>query len=785
MEVAISGIEIFCALGRNKEEVFGNLIAGKSGIRDYKIPVARIDRKEMPQTSIYSGVTDHNDYLLRCAIGALNDAKVDLMSLETERIGLVVGTSLGGMRIGEVFYQTLIKEEKPGLKVKALLDYPIHAPVDYLVSKLKLRGPSICVSTACSSGQVAVSIAYDLIKNNICDLVIAGGVDTLCEISFGGFSSLKALASTPCAPFSNTALGLSLGEGAGVLILEPLKNALYRKGSAYAIICGYGIASDCYHPTAPDPTGEGIARAMKSAVLGSNVCADEVDYINAHGTGTPSNDIAETLGVKKAFRENFRNILMSSIKGAIGHTLGAAGAIECAITAFSLYKNQFPPTVNFTSARPGCDMNYIPNQGITKEIKIAISNSFAFGGNNSSIVLKAVKKDSKNVQEIASVDDEPVVITGIGLASPLGIDKEENWSAIIENRSSVREFEGVFDFYNRGFAKQRCRIDDGMFNSIRLKNRRKMDRLSLISSIAALAALTDAHIKVTSQNSERIGIIYGTGTGSLETIEKFYRSIVTNGLKNGDAGLFPNTVLNSPVGYITIETGIKGPNCTIGRGRVSLFFSLFLGYLWLKNKRADVVLCGSGDEYSEILHKAFLSLKMAGNNSEGIHLLEKEKKGFVLGEGATFFVLEPLSQAKRRGVEIYTEIKNFSVGMGDGKRIISKTITGEVEEIDLAFSTITGGLKRDFEEFEAVKGSFDEHICSIATTSRIFGEVPSTICGFNLFGALMAIKKNLLPPHLIIDKQPKIKDNIFNKILLTGNDFKGIMGSFLIERYNG
>lgn len=784
MEVAISGVEILCALGGNKEEIFNNLVSGKSGIRQFTIPLALVKREEVSSTTIYADIDAHNEYLFRCAIRALEDAKVNLSDLNNERIGLVIGTSLGGMRIGEVFYQKWIKEKKPGLKLKKLLEYPIYTPVDYLVSKLDIKGPSICISTACSSGQVAVSIAYDLIKNKICDLVIAGGVDTLCEISVGGFSSLKALASTPCAPFSNTTLGLSLGEGAGVLIVEPIKNALQRKGSAYAIICGYGIASDCHHPTAPDPTGGGIARAIREALSVSNIRAEEVDYINAHGTGTPSNDIAETLGVKKVFRENFRNIFMSSIKGGIGHTLGAAGSIECAITALSLYKNRLPPTVNFTSARPGCDMNYIPNQGITKEIKIALSNSFAFGGNNSSIALRAVKKEPVIVQETASVDDEPVVITGIGLTSPLGTDKKEIWSAIIENRSSVQEFEGLFDFHNRRFSKQRCRIDDGMLNSIRLKNRRKMDRLSLISSIAAISALADARIKVTPQNSERIGIIYSTGTGSLETIEKFYRTIVTNGLKNGDAGLFPNTVLNAPVGYITIETGIKGPNTTIGRGRVSFFFSLFLGYLWLKNKRADVVLCGSGDEYSEILHKAFFSLKMAGNNSEGIYLHKKEKKGFILGEGASFFVLEPLSQAKRRGAEIHAEIKNFSVGTGDGRRIISKTITNEAGKIDLAFSTITGGLKRDFEEFDAVKRSFNEHICPIATTSRIFGEAPSTICGFNLFGALMAIKQNLVPLHLIIDKRPET-ESVINKILLTCNDLKGITGSFLIERYNG
>lgn len=789
MAVVISGIEILCCLGTNKEEVFQKIIAGAGGIKEYPLSLGKIGDNCMTNNRVpFSSADAANDYLFECAIGAIKDAGLTIEDLQRNKVGLVIGTSLGGMRVGELFYQAILKNSKPNLKLKKLFNYPIYAPVDYLCSHLPVNGPSLCVSTACSSGQVAISIGYELINSGRCNIVITGGVDVLCEISVAGFASLKALSSHACSPFSNTSPGLSLGEGVAVLILEDLQNAQLRRSRPYAEVCGYGISADAYHPTAPDPTGAGIIRAIKNALKDAGVEPEEVEYINAHGTGTPSNDIAETLGVKRCFRNNWQGLYMSSIKGAIGHTLGAAGAIECAITTLSLYYGVIPPTINFSTPRPGCDMNYVPNHSLNRTINIAISNSFAFGGNNSSIIFRR-KIQPPNYKRHHGMEDERIVITGIGLITPLGSDKEIVWTTIKQGKSAITQFEGVADFYNRVIATQRGMVADDYLNSMQLRYRRKMDRLSLLSSIAAKAAIKDANLQIDHKNSDDIGICFGTGTGSLSTIEEFYRKIVVKGDKLGDAALFPNTVLNAPVGYITLETGIKGPNITLGRGRLSFLHALFVGCCWLKRHRARAILCGSGDEYSEILHKSFLSLRLAACSRNSYAMLNKNEKGFIPGEGAIFFVLETLKHALQRNARIYGEIADFAFGedgfSSDGKGMIQAIEGINFHNPDIIFTSISGGLARDFREFYGIRKKFDGLIPKMLSLAPIFGEMPSTLTGINLFAALKVFEENFLPANVVLDSLSNTNTCEVKNILITANDFVSSSGAFLVKRPNG
>jgi 3-oxoacyl-[acyl-carrier-protein] synthase II len=225
-----------------------------------------------------------------------------------------------------------------------------------------------------------------MIQMGMADVMVSGGSDSLCEISFSGFSSLKLVDPESCKPFDKRRQGLVIGEGAGILILEEMERALKRKAPVLAELLGYGICADAYHLTAPEPNGEGVEKVIKIALSHAGVSPEEVDTINAHGTATPFNDIAETRGIKRVFGERAKEIPISGIKSMVGHCLGSAGGIEAVATVLTLKNGMIPPTIHYEVPDPHCDLYYTPNQSIKKDVRVAISNSFAFGGNNVCLV---------------------------------------------------------------------------------------------------------------------------------------------------------------------------------------------------------------------------------------------------------------------------------------------------------------------------------------------------------------------------------------------------------------
>jgi 3-oxoacyl-[acyl-carrier-protein] synthase II len=236
-------------------------------------------------------------------------------------------------------------------------------------------------------------LAADLIKGGTADVCITGGSDVITELPYFGFHALRSLAPKKCQPFDKNRAGLVMGEGAGILVLESLDRAISRKAKIYAEILGYGLSADAYHETSPDPTGEGAAISISNALENALISAEEVDYINAHGTGTPQNDLMETNAIKKIFKEKAYLIPVSSTKSMIGHSLGAAGALEAIACILAINNSFIPPTINYETRDPLCDLDYTPNASKHKEIGIAISNNFAFAGNNACLVIKKWKKE--------------------------------------------------------------------------------------------------------------------------------------------------------------------------------------------------------------------------------------------------------------------------------------------------------------------------------------------------------------------------------------------------------
>jgi 3-oxoacyl-[acyl-carrier-protein] synthase II len=314
-------------------------------------------------------------------------AHLDEDSIDPEKVGVLLGAGSGGILSVEGYFREFYGGKKfPPLS--RLVSYSLATTTDLIAIEKGLRGPRSTTATVCSSSSVSIGVASEMIQMGLADVMITGGSDSLCEVSYSGFSSLKLIDPESCKPFDKRRQGLVIGEGAGILILEELEHACKRGAPIRAEFLGYGICADAHHLTAPEPNGEGVERVIRLALKHAGVKPEEIDTINAHGTATPLNDIAETRGMKRVFGERAKEIPISGIKSMIGHCLGAAGGLEAVATVLTLEHGIIPPTLHYEVPDPLCDLDYTPNKAIRRKVRTAISNSFAFGGNNACLVFR-------------------------------------------------------------------------------------------------------------------------------------------------------------------------------------------------------------------------------------------------------------------------------------------------------------------------------------------------------------------------------------------------------------
>jgi len=301
-------------------------------------------------------------------------------------MGVVIGGGAGGMLECEAVYRDVVLGTDRGAAFSRFSAFCCASSADRIASHLGLGGPKTTFMTACSSGATAIGFARDLVRAERAPVVICGGTEPLCRITYGAFNALQAVDPEPCRPFDRDRRGLSLGEGAGILILEPLWHARQRGARVYGEVMGCGISCDAHHMTVPDPEGAGAALAMRRALEDAGVPPEAVDYINAHGTATPANDAAETRGIKSVFGPRAYAVPVSSTKAMTGHTLGAAGAIEGVVALLAIHHGFVPPTLRLRTPDPACDLDYVAEGARRAELRVVLSNSFAFGGNNTALV---------------------------------------------------------------------------------------------------------------------------------------------------------------------------------------------------------------------------------------------------------------------------------------------------------------------------------------------------------------------------------------------------------------
>ena len=404
--VVVTGLGVISSLGIGWEEFWKNIMAGKSGIsritafdtssydRHYAgevknfDPAQFINRRKIPMLGRASQMAIAASRL------AIRDAGMNIADLRQLTCGVCIGTTMGEIRLLEKFADKQIVEKKQQVSENKISVFPSSSLGSNIAVELKLKGHNLVFATACASGNYAIGEAYDLIRSQKADFALAGGTDGFSRIVFTGFGRLFAMAPEKCQPFDKNRKGMMTGEGAGILLLENLENAKKRKAKIYAEILGYGMSCDASSMTAPLVCG--IARSMKRALQSSGVKPEEIGYISAHGTGTIENDSAECKAAREVFGKNTDKIPMSSIKSMLGHTMGAASALEAIACCLAIARGEVPPTINIEEQDPECRFDCVPNKGRKYTVRIALNNSQAFGGNNASAIFSKVSKYAKS-----------------------------------------------------------------------------------------------------------------------------------------------------------------------------------------------------------------------------------------------------------------------------------------------------------------------------------------------------------------------------------------------------
>jgi len=408
--VVVTGLGLVLPNGIGVEAAWRNTCEGKSGIGlitrfdtssfQTKIageikgfnPEEYVDRKEIRRMDLFI------QYAVAASKIAVDDAGLEIKDGISDRVGVIIGTGLVGLPTIEEYHKVLLEKGPNKITPFFIPKLIANMASGHVAMHLNAKGPNSCVVTACATGAHCVGDAFRAIQYGDADAMITGGTEAnITPLCVGGFNVMRAISTRnhepekACRPFDRDRDGFVISEGAGVLVLEEVDFALRRGARIYAELIGFGMNGDAYHITAPSPNGEGAAKCMKRALEDAGISPEDVDYINAHGTSTPLNDLAETIAIKTVFSEHAHKIPISGTKSMTGHLLGAAGSTEAIFAILTMRDGIVPPTINLENPDPQCDLDYVPNKSREKEVTIAMSNSFGFGGTNAVLILSTFK----------------------------------------------------------------------------------------------------------------------------------------------------------------------------------------------------------------------------------------------------------------------------------------------------------------------------------------------------------------------------------------------------------
>jgi 3-oxoacyl-[acyl-carrier-protein] synthase II len=405
--VVVTGVGLVTPLGIGVQKTWEGLCAGRSGVgliskfdtSDYTVKIAAEVKDFVAEDFIDKKVAKHLElfvqYAMVAALMAREDSGLEITETNGPRVGVFTGNGIGGLPTIEKYHKVVLDRGPKRITPFFIPMVISNMSAGQVSIALGAQGPNLSVTTACAAGTHAVGEAFRSISRGDCDAAITGGSEsTVCSLAVAGFNAMKALSrrnddpQAASRPFDRDRDGFIIAEGGGMMVLEELEHAVKRGAKIYAEIGGYGLSGDAYHMAAPPEDGNGAVRCMKMALADGGFNPDDIDYINAHGTSTPLNDVVETGAIKQVFGDHASKLAISSTKSMTGHMLGGAGGIESVFTALTIKNGVIPPTINLDNPDPGCDLDYVPNVAREMDVRAAVSNSFGFGGTNAVLVMK-------------------------------------------------------------------------------------------------------------------------------------------------------------------------------------------------------------------------------------------------------------------------------------------------------------------------------------------------------------------------------------------------------------
>jgi 3-oxoacyl-[acyl-carrier-protein] synthase II len=659
--VVITGVGVLTAMGLGWQANAAGFRAGRMALRavtgfDVSRQVAQIAGEvDLPETLPANHLSraqirrlERGGKLLLHAAGeALQQAGLTAANAPAT-LEIVLGTSAGAMTHGEEYYRlaTHASGTRHG-QLALAIEYLIPQQAGLLARAFALAAPTTVISNACASGANALGHAYHLIRSGRCEMVIAGGYDALCQMVYAGFDSLKALSRTLPKPFDVHRDGLALGEGAAVFVLERRAHAVARGAEILATLAGYGIATDCHHLTQPNPAGLAALQSMRMACHEAALEPHQIQYLNSHGTGTPLNDPAEAAAIAAWAGEAASGIAVSSTKGAIGHLLGGAGAVEAAICLLAMHDGFLPATANLTNIDPCCTFDPV-TQPRPATPRTTLSNSFGFGGSNASLVfhrgdghrpLIGLDGHRPPLQDGDARTPLPLIITGIGAVSPAGWGVAVLVAALAAQQPLPTTLLAPPAAAAAGLRSHRVRAvprpvpDRALAGHPRL---RRATPLALFAAAAALEALGPERVAAIQAGTLRAGLIYTLLNGGVSYSGRFFGEVLANPATASPI-LFPETVFNASASHLAAYLGITGPCYSLVGDSAQFLAAIDMAALWLDLGHIDLCLVIGAEEHDWLVAAA-------------IDLL---KPGVPVAEGAACLVIEP-GGSNTKGVAIQT-----------------------------------------------------------------------------------------------------------------------------------
>lgn len=715
----ITGLGMINAIGNNVEESWKNCINGVNGIRevrsfDTSACYAHMGAEAAKHFEVDAGEDaekmDRVSLLIvKAAQEALEDCGIKIDESNADRVGVIIGSCVGGAVSIQKFFTDQEKDPESA-DANDIIKMPIGAIANNVAKIAGAKGVVTNIGNACAASTISIEYACDLIRAGVGDVFIVGGSDSFSALAFGGFTALHALDVDPCAPY-NKSKGITLGEGAGVLIVESYEHAQARGAKIYCDVLGGGISSDAHHITAPRPDSEGQMNAMKWALKHSALEPSAIEYINGHATGTPLNDSTEIQAMQTIFGEN-EDTSVDSTKSMVGHCLGAAGAVEAIYTVKALTTDTVPPTIGYSEedlaslTMKAGKLDFTPNVKRERKLNYVMTNNFAFGGCNASVIF------SKEGKEIAPQENNRVFVTGLGLVSAPG----NSVDAYIEGTKAGKT--AAVD----GNICAQVTAEDYKEHDIKLAFYRKLDKLSQIQVVSGRSCLKNAGVAVTPENAADIGMIIGTADGPATDIIKFHEGLIQNGLQAGSAFVFPNTVYNAAGGYLSINSGVKGVNVTLTNGMQAGLQSVCYAYNVVRDGDEKMMMACGADENTEIMQFLYDKLGYRSDASEAKPYAGNGRR-FVLGEGAVSLMLESEASANERGAVKLAEVVGYAM---THEPVTVGTLKGSGAALDKAVKTAVANAGITLADVDAIVGfgNGNETVDRIETESytRVFGE---------------------------------------------------------------